>query len=929
LANADIKTKKITITLDATSGVHDQSFTGVGFQPKAGIFWGTLQTALETYNEGYSHSYGFSDGTTSCCIAGASVDNVATLDCSCMIRNDACIELLNTAAGNAEIVRAKVKTWDSDGFTLTYNAKTNTTQYILHVLLFSGADLSVKAKVETSGRNTTGTQGYTGYGFQPDIIFLAGVNNATQNTLTANMPYAIGAAKSSTVTFCYNCFETDNVSANTGAVECTGMWNNRTLVCQNTGSTGIFQFNVTLSTMDTDGYTLTHNNAAAATTFPFIVLAFKGGYWDLAHFTQRSGAGTTTFTGSVTQKPIGFIVVGQDLTTINSQSTTQNTDMGSSVGATDGTAEGYVLFGNSIINSPSRDAMFSSTDKIIRNATIAATATSSTTTSQADSDLSVNGQATLSYTAADAIARRCAYVLLQKDLVTGQNITKSLTETVAVSDASVRLAGKIRTTTETVTIGETPARLTTKQRALTNTVAITDSTVRVKGKVKTLSETVTIGGTVARLLTKARAITETVTTTGTLTRLAAKQRALADTVTTTGTVVKVKGSVKTLTNTISVSDSITRLVTKVRTIVQTVSTTGTLTRLAAKQRLISQTVSISETLSRTKGVIKTLTETVTTTGVLARLVAKTRAKVETVAVSDILARLAAKQRTLSQTISVSDLAITLKIRTVAKALTETVSVSSGSVTKTKSAVRAVSDTISIGAGSLTRLTSKLRAPNLQTITVSDSLSRVKNVTRQLSNNISVTEALTKLLSKSRAITQTVSIIDTLARNSAKLRTLIQTVSISDLVERLSSAAARNIVLSIVEARVVISDACFKARAITDFINISDFVGQTKTDNTPTDNFKTLTESVNTTAAVNRMSGKLRPLAESANISDLAAITRRDKVRVNTESVHVADLVGCQKSQRQISKSITETVTIAEAINRKADKIRKIGGGFCN
>jgi hypothetical protein len=139
VAQTNISVKKGTITLDATGTVHDQAFTGIGFQPKAVIFFGVPTTA-ETYAEGFSQFFGFTDGTTSACVSGACQDNINVVSVVRPLTYEKrCLYLSYQSCRNTSRNNSRsTKDADSNGFTITWNVK-NTTQYILHYIAIEEA----------------------------------------------------------------------------------------------------------------------------------------------------------------------------------------------------------------------------------------------------------------------------------------------------------------------------------------------------------------------------------------------------------------------------------------------------------------------------------------------------------------------------------------------------------------------------------------------------------------------------------------------------------------------------------------------------------------------------------------------------------------------------------------------------------------------
>lgn len=333
------------------------------------------------------------------------------------------------------------------------------------------------------------------------------------------------------------------------------------------------------------------------------------------------------------------------------------------------------------------------------------------------------------------------------NIAAGQNITKSLSETIAVSESLTRIAGKIRTRSETVTISESLTRIKGSNRAISQTVTVSDAVVRVKGIVRAISQTIGISETVARLAGKIRALSQTVAISESLTRIKSAFRSLTNSITAVdSTPTFQKGKVRTLSDTIAVSDSLARMLGQIRALSQTVAVSESLTRIKSTFRSLSETVTVSDSAVglKIRAVLKSLSETVAVSDAVARMAGKIRTVSQTVGVSDALTRLAAKSRSLAETVAVSD-AVT-RTKGIVRPLAQTVTIGAGVATFVRGKVRTIAQTIAV-SDTLARLSAKKRAIS-ETIAVSDSVTRAlkaKNVTKTISETaIAVSDALAKL-----------------------------------------------------------------------------------------------------------------------------------------------------------------------------------------
>jgi hypothetical protein len=156
-----------------TAGTGDKAFTGIGFKPDV-LFLGTTvyfgSTMPQTGNGETDMSAGFSDGTTSRFAAYRRVTASST--------GFQRAGILGYDPSGAIETLATVKTFDSDGYTLTFT-NNGSSGYTPFYLALKG----VKAKVGFDTQKTsTGTKATTGIGFQPSLLMFLG-NPITGSTI--------------------------------------------------------------------------------------------------------------------------------------------------------------------------------------------------------------------------------------------------------------------------------------------------------------------------------------------------------------------------------------------------------------------------------------------------------------------------------------------------------------------------------------------------------------------------------------------------------------------------------------------------------------------------------------------------------------------------------------------------------------------------
>jgi hypothetical protein len=159
-------------TFTKRAGTGTQSITGVGFTPKAILFWwsDTVAAVSGFSDAGLHFSYGFSDGTNHKGCSQFALDAANPTSCGRGWNNAKCIVLI-TEGGVADTL-AHVSAFGADGFTLDFTTNgAAATGATVHYLALGGADLSVNvgdAAIPTS----TGSHAVTGVGFKPSVVIL-------------------------------------------------------------------------------------------------------------------------------------------------------------------------------------------------------------------------------------------------------------------------------------------------------------------------------------------------------------------------------------------------------------------------------------------------------------------------------------------------------------------------------------------------------------------------------------------------------------------------------------------------------------------------------------------------------------------------------------------------------------------------------------
>lgn len=276
-------------TLLAASSTGNQSFVGVGFQPKVVIFWITGQTAHGTSTGLMRLSFGWVTGSSEQgCITYASDSGEGTSVVKQDHRSDRCIIVRGSLSGNI-IGEASFVSFDANGFTINWIDAISGA--IVHFVAIGGDDLTNAKVGKFSKKTSTGNQSTTGVGFKPDVILMTGVTATTEDTASAHMGFFLGTAKSAASRWCTGGFAKDGAgTSNTGRFQRT----NRCIL--QTDEDGAVVSEADFVSMDTDGFTINYSTADA-NAYGYFYLALKGGAYKVGSFSGATSTGNKSVFG--------------------------------------------------------------------------------------------------------------------------------------------------------------------------------------------------------------------------------------------------------------------------------------------------------------------------------------------------------------------------------------------------------------------------------------------------------------------------------------------------------------------------------------------------------------------------------------------------------------------------------------------------------
>ncbi len=387
-----------TLTKPVAAGSTSQSVTGLGFTPRAVIFFWTRQAATG-FAQHLNAGAGFA--TAAAEQRAAAVVNVDDTSVSRSGRrrsvSNSIIFLANNvgAAAPAVLAQASLASFDTDGFTLNWNVVSDPNPYLVHYIALGGGITHAKAgsfTLTTAG----GNQGVTGVGFRPDFIMFLWGHRGDIDTSEVRAEIGLGLAKSATARAAV-------VSAvNHGGFRNRQRWQqriNRAILLLDPEDPRTQDAIADFVSMDADGYTINKLDPPAANTEIFY-LALKGGGHQVGAFNQPTAAGAQTVTG------VGFQPAQVLLTSFNRAATTAISSGGAiSLGAARSAASrGGVWFQERPSGSVTDANMYTSSSDVLTLAR-----GPSTVNARADLSAFAADGFTLNWTTADGMRRQILY----------------------------------------------------------------------------------------------------------------------------------------------------------------------------------------------------------------------------------------------------------------------------------------------------------------------------------------------------------------------------------------------------------------------------------------------------------------------------------------------------------------------------------------
>lgn len=280
----------------------NQSITGVGFQPSLVVFRWNLSTSDGTSAD---FVFGIGVGVSSSerrASGNYSTDNLVSSANQAWNQNTTCIY------SKGGTPRADFVSHDADGFTINWLAATST---VINYLALGGSDLTNVKAGTIAAKTSTGTQPYTGVGFQPTcLILFAGKFSTDSLDQLTNGAAMLGFATSSTERGCVAWR-----NRNGAALQVAKHRQSKSKCAISLTDAGVFT-EADFVSFDSDGFTLDFTTAGGSADICYY-LALRGPRFKVSSFNQPGATGNQALTGAGVTPKVSIFLSANDTTANN------------------------------------------------------------------------------------------------------------------------------------------------------------------------------------------------------------------------------------------------------------------------------------------------------------------------------------------------------------------------------------------------------------------------------------------------------------------------------------------------------------------------------------------------------------------------------------------------------------------------------------
>jgi hypothetical protein len=748
------------------------------FPPKGCIVISQNQHISNAFQDNFSFSIGYSDGTSNVCVAGVSDDASATEDNNNIYREDACLVRLDETTTTTIHDRATVSFPSGNTVRFTWTLNGTVSSWVT-LIVFGGSDiLNVKVGSALINNTTAVNEDFTPLSFTPvagkaALFTLNGNQAASQSVPSTGVKLNWGCAVSSTKQWTKSVTITPASDPSATYVYA----NNTECMAMTLSASGAVQTTCEFVSWITNGFRLFLKDPPTSADRKFGYMVINGGTWDAGSDTISLTNTTKNHSVSVGGNTLRGVLMILPNRTIGWQaaSTAATDNAMMACGTSDGTDEAYDATVDETAQATIDCYRMTGGSPTNSNCLVYLGSNGANTYMASFSSFGTN-QFTLSYSATTGVADPFGWIVVA-DSPTIQNFNGDITESaltvdqtlartlgairspsesaISVSETLTRLFGALRPISEpSISSGETLTRILAALRSPTESaISVNQTLTGIRSVPRSISEpAITISETLARLLAATRPINETsISVNQTLARILGALRPITESSITSGeTLIRLLAATRPITESaISINQTLTRLLGATRTITESsIAVNQTLTRLLGALRSISEpSITINDSITKSFSTLRTITESSLSVGeTLTRLLGALRSIAETALTTDD------SVTGVKETggISITENAITVndsvtRIQGLIKTITEGTITINQTLDRVLAALRTVSEPSISTNDSVTRLRETLRSISEDAITISDALVRIQNITKTINEDTDIDQTLQALL----------------------------------------------------------------------------------------------------------------------------------------------------------------------------------------
>ena len=382
----------------ASTGNATFTLTGCGFTPQVIIVSTAALSSNNAISSNVFNSYGMATASEQCAVGISGEHNVSHGANPAGVHSNAHCVYVVGYTGSAVLVASLVSFGNE---TVTLNFTTTSSGAYINILALGGAGMTNAYIKEIQTPGSTGSVGYTGFGFQPDALISLGsvIASAPAATDAAVGSLANGICDGSLNQICYGGYSADG-PANYGILY-DGSFH------LGLDSAGSITQRMTVTSMDAGGFTGNWNTSSSSGKYLF-VLGMKGVSAKVGKVAMRTSTGTTSVT-SAGFTPKSIFTMANGLAS-GTSFTLANHHMMGFAGSTVGNAVAVTGYSGGLKDSNCR--RHQNTNTIIRYSEGATLAKEASLSSY---DSGSGGGFTMSYSTANATAMDLGYMLLGGD----------------------------------------------------------------------------------------------------------------------------------------------------------------------------------------------------------------------------------------------------------------------------------------------------------------------------------------------------------------------------------------------------------------------------------------------------------------------------------------------------------------------------------